>query len=311
VTGGRSVSGQTVRALFRAPSGVSATVAVGCLAVLAIVGPLVWGSDANRLDLTSIFQGPSHAHFLGTDSLGRDILSRTLAAARLSLEMAVVATLIAVTLGLPVGAGISLLGPRMRTVGMRGIDVLLSFPDLLLALFIVAIIGPSIKGAVVAVGVAFAPGYMRMAATLASSAAGKDYIASARVVGVSRYRLLSRYIIPNIGEPIVIAIFVDVGSALIAVSSLSFLGLGVQPPQFDWGRMLTEGVRSFYVTPMAALAPAILIAATGLAMGFVGEALARAMNPLLWTAPPRRGWRMRLQPRDTELGPERVQRTDV
>ena len=105
----------------------------------------------------------------------------------------------------------------------------------------------------------------------------------ARVLGVDRLRLLRRHVLPNIAETLTISVFSTTGAALIAVSSLSFLGLGVQPPRFDWGRMLVEGVESFYETPVAALAPAVMIAATGLALGFFGEALARAMNPLLWS----------------------------
>jgi peptide/nickel transport system permease protein len=272
-------------ALLRAPSAFAAVLVIGLLAALSILAPELWGAVARKTSFMHSGAGPSPEHFLGTDRLGRDILARTLVATRLSLGMALTATAIAGMLGVPFGIVMAMAGPRLRALGLRVVDVLLGFPGILLAIFMTAIIGPSIEGAVIAIGVAFAPEFGRLASTLALTVGGRDYIAAARVLGIRRLRLLGRHVLPNIAETLIIAVFSTAASALIAVSSLSFLGLGVQPPQFDWGRMLVEGVESFYETPVAALAPATMIAITGLALGFFGEALARATNPLLWTAP--------------------------
>ncbi|MBP2477473.1 oligopeptide/dipeptide ABC transporter ATP-binding protein [Crossiella equi] len=275
---------RAVRAFLRAPSGVAAVVGVLLLVAVAVLGPVIWGEAAERTNLAESVQGVSGAHLLGTDALGRDVLARTLAAARLSLVLAVVSVAIGASIGLVFGAVLAVLGQRLRGFGMRVIDVLLGLPDLLLGVIVITIVGPGVEGAVAAVAVAFIPGFARMAATLAASVGGQDYLAAARVLGVGRLRLLTRYILPNIAETVTVSVFAAVGSALIAVSSLSFLGLGVQAPDFDWGRMLTDGIGQFYTTPSVALAPAIMIAGTGLVMGWAGEAIARALNPRLWTA---------------------------
>jgi oligopeptide/dipeptide ABC transporter ATP-binding protein len=229
-------------------------------------------------------EGPSADFLLGTDRLGRDLLARTVTASRLSLGLALAATAIAGVLGVSLGITIAFATPRLQAAGLRLIEVLLGFPGILLAIFVTAIIGPGVESSVLAIGIAFSPEFARLASTLALSVGGRDYIAAARVLGVGRVRLLRRHVLPNIAETLTIAVFSTTGAALIAISSLSFLGLGVQPPRFDWGRMLVEGVESFYATPIAALAPATMIATTGLALGFFGEALARAMNPLLWSS---------------------------
>ncbi len=279
-----SIFGTILRGVVHAPTGAAAIVAVVLLIVLAITGPIIWGTQARAMDVTRSGEAPSPDHRFGTDRLGRDILARTLTAARLSLGLALAAAGTAAVIGLPFGALITVLGQRARAVGLRVIEILLAFPPILLAIFVTAIVGPGAYGAVMAIGIAFAPSFARLANTLASAAAGRDYVASARVVGIGTDRLLARYILPNIADTLSISIFNAVGSSIIAISSLSFLGLGVQPPQFDWGSMLTEGVHSLYVTPAAALGPAAVIAIAGLSTGFLGEALARAMNPLLWTA---------------------------
>ncbi len=284
MSGAGSAVSNTLWGVLRAPTGAIAVGAVALLVALAIAGPIVWGTPAQQIDLARSGEGPSSDHPLGTDRLGRDILARTLAAAQLSLGLALAAAGTAAAIGLPFGALITLLGPRVRSIGQRTIEVLLAFPPILLAIFVTAIIGPGATGAVLAIGIAFSPYFARLANTLASAAAGREYVAGARVIGIGPNRLLTRYILPNIADTLAITTFNAVGASLIAVSSLSFLGLGVQPPQFDWGSMLTEGVHALYATPAAALAPASVIAVSGLSMGFLGEALARAMNPLLWTA---------------------------
>jgi peptide/nickel transport system permease protein len=270
------------RAFFSAPSGIIAAGILVLLIVLAIAGPMIWGDAAQRGEVLRAGEGPSGEFLLGTDRLGRDILARTLVATRLSLSLAFAAAGVSAVIGLPLGTVIALLRPRLRMIGQRIIDILLAFPVILIAIFVTAILQPSASGAVIAIGVSMAPEFARIANTLASSVAGREYVAAARVIGVSNRSLLLRYVWPNIAEPVIIQVFVGVSSSLVSVSALSFLGLGVQPPEFDWGRMLAEGVEAIYLTPYALLAPGLMMAITGLCLGFLGEAFARAMNPRLW-----------------------------
>ncbi len=272
-----------IRAFFRAPSGIAATVFLLTIAALTILAPAHLGKVATTMSVLRSGEGPSADFLLGTDMLGRSILARALVATGLSVSLTMAATAIAATLGITFGVVVALSPPVARRLGLRAIDILLSFPGILLAIAVTAIVGTTAEGAVVAIGIAYAPDFARLGSTLASAVAAREFVAAARVLGVGPLRLFRRHILPNIGDSMIVAVFSTSASALVAVSSLSFLGLGVQPPQYDWGRMLVEGVDAFYITPFAVLAPAILIAGTGLALGFFGEALARALNPLLWT----------------------------
>ncbi len=272
------------RAFWKTPSGALSAAIILVLVVVGIVAPVLWGPEAGKTNMAISGEGPSAAHWFGTDRLGRDILLRTLVATQLSLALAVASAAVASGIGFPAGVLIALLGPRGRSIGARVIDMLLAFPGILVAIFISAIVGVGAQGAVLAIGIAFSPSYARVANSMSSAILGRDYMGSAKVLGIGSGRLMIRYILPNIAETIVITISTAIASSLIAVSSLNFLGLGVQPPQYDWGRMLVEGVNAIYVTPLAALAPTIALAVTGLSVGLLGEAMARVMNPLLWTA---------------------------
>ena len=187
-------------------------------------------------------------------------------------------------LGVPLGAIVALLGHRARDAGRALINIFLSFPSLLLALIIVTIVGIGTNGAVIAVGIGSAPYFARLTESLASAAVGREYVASARVIGIKPRRLVFRYILPNVAEPIVIMGITYIAGAIIDVSALSFLGVGVQPPAYDWGALLNAGLQNFYPDPAGALGPAVMIAITALAVNFLAEGLARALNPALWTA---------------------------
>jgi oligopeptide/dipeptide ABC transporter ATP-binding protein len=272
-----------LRAFFRAPSGWLAAGSLGILAAIAVLAPVFLSDAATQGSIMRSGEGPSADYLLGTDNLGRSILARLLVATGLSLVLALAATALAAVLGITLGILVAMAPGRIRTLGLRAIDVTLSFPGILLAIVITAFVGVGPIGAVIAIGIAYVPDFARLSSTLAMSVTSKDFVAAARVLGVPPHRRLLRYILPNIGDSMTVAVFTTTAGALISVSSLSFLGLGVQPPLFDWGRMLAEGIVNFYVTPLAALAPAVMIALAGMALGFFGEALARAMNPLLWS----------------------------
>ena len=256
----------------------------GILLATALLAPLALSKeDVYQRNVRRRLEGPSADHILGTDNLGRDILKRTLYATPLTLQLAVSAAGMAIAIGFTAGAATAYLPGRLRNIGVRLIEIMLAFPGILIAIMLVAVVGTSAEGAVLAIGIAFSPSLARVAYTLAAGVAGLDYIASARVLGLSSRRIVFRYIIPNIAETLIVVSFNATASALVAVSSLSFLGLGVQGTQFDWGRLITEGVLRLYQVPLLALAPATAIAITGLTLGYLGEALARGLNPVLWT----------------------------
>jgi peptide/nickel transport system ATP-binding protein/peptide/nickel transport system permease protein len=272
-----------IRAFLRAPSGLLGLAGLAILLLVCLVAPALFATRAREFDVFAAAQQPSAAHFLGTDALGRDILLRLLVATPTSLGMALAATIIGTVLGTTIGAVAVILPGRARTAVLRTIDALIAFPFIIVAIFLTAIIGASALGSILGVGVSSSFGKARVTSSLVMAIAGRDFVSAARVVGVSPRRVVLRYLLPNIGETLALTTTISISSSILAVSSLSFLGLGIQPPEYDWGRMLTDGVNSFYATPLAAIAPATIIAMSALAFGFVGEALARAFNPTLWT----------------------------
>jgi oligopeptide/dipeptide ABC transporter ATP-binding protein len=261
---------------MRSPVGAAAFLMVSLIVVLAVVAPEIWSHAAARLDITAALQGSSHEHLLGTDALGRDILDRLLVATRLSVSLAALATGLGAAIGIPIGALPVIAGPRVGRFVAGFINLTVAFPALLLAIFVAGIVGIGARGAVIGLGCAVAPYFARLSQTLSASVAGSDYVAAARVLGVSRTRLVSRHVLPNIAEPLLLTITISMGEALLALAGLSFLGLGVQPPDYDWGRMLNEGLGRIYVTPVVALAPAVAIVLAAVAFNLLGEAFAKA-----------------------------------
>jgi peptide/nickel transport system permease protein len=265
-------------AILRTPLGATAAVLVLLLAALAVLAPLLWVEQATAIDADALSEGPTREHLLGTDDLGRDILYRVLVATRLSLGLALLATLIGVTIGTLLGTAPTVLPRRIGRLVGAGVNVAVAFPGLLLALFFAVIFGVGTTGAVLAIGCAMAPSFARLTQTLAASVAGRDFVAAARVAGVGRFRLLVRHVLPNIAEPLVINATIAAGAALLAFAGLSFLGIGVQPPSYDWGRLLNEGLVRIYLNPAAALGPAVAVVLAGLAFNLVGESAAGALG---------------------------------
>ncbi|WP_370962450.1 dipeptide/oligopeptide/nickel ABC transporter permease/ATP-binding protein [Amycolatopsis sp. cg9] len=273
-------------AAVRTPVGACSAVLLAVVVVLAVVAPLVWGEGAAAIDTDAIGQGPSGAHPFGTDSLGRDLLLRTLVATRLSIGLAVLATAIGVGTGVVLGTLPSVLPRWAGRLLVAAVDIAVAFPGLLLALFFAVIFGVGTEGAVLAIAFAMAPAFARLVQTLSASVSGRDFIAAARIAGVGRIRLLARHVLPNIGEPLVVNATIGAGSSLLAFAGLSFLGIGVQAPDYDWGRLLREGLDGIYVSPVAALAPAAAVVLAGLAFNLVGETVAAVVG--VRTRPARR-----------------------
>lgn len=262
--------------VFRSPLGISAMVGVFVVVAAAVVGPLVWGEASTSTDIMALSAKPNSEHWFGTDAAGRDVLARVMTAARLSVLMALCATMIGVVLGVLFGFVPTVLPPRTAALVTSSTGIALAFPALLLTIVFSISIGANATGAVLAIGLAMVPAYARLAQTMSASVAGRDFIAAATILGVSRTKILLRHILPNVREPLIVNASISAGGSLVAFAGLSFLGLGVQAPDADWGRLLNEGLSKIYVNPATALAPAAAVILAGLVFTLLGETLARA-----------------------------------
>jgi oligopeptide/dipeptide ABC transporter ATP-binding protein len=263
---------------MRTPVGLVGLTLLTVVVLLAVFAPILWHSRADAVDTSNILAGPSREHWLGTDALGRDLFYRVLVATRLTVLLAVSATFIATVIGLLLGAAPLLLGRRAgRFVGAL-INIMVAFPGLLLVLFFAVVFGVGAKGAVLAIGLAGAPFFGRLCQTLMAGITSRDFVAAARIAGVGRFRILLRHVLPNIAEPLVVNVTIGAGAALLAFAGLSFLGLGVQPPAYDWGQLMQQGLSGIYVHPVAALAPGVAVILAGLAFNLTGEAIARGFG---------------------------------
>lgn len=268
---------RAISRVVRTPLGLAAVIMLAFVLLMAIFAPIIWGTEAEAIDTGNILSGPSAEHPIGTDGLGRDILLRVLVATRLSIVLALMATAVAVTVGLILGVAPYLMGRAGRAVTWF-VSVAVAFPALLLALFFAVIFGVGWVGATWAIGLAGAPSFARLCQTLIAGIASRDFVAAARIGGVGRTRVLFRHILPNIGEPLIVNATIGAGGALLAFAGLSFIGLGVQPPEYDWGRLMMEGLSGIYINPLSALAPGIAVVIAGLAFNLTGEAAARALG---------------------------------
>jgi peptide/nickel transport system permease protein len=273
-----------LKTLARSPGTLIGLALIVMIVAVAIIAPMVLHNEATQLAVQHANEGPSRSHLLGTDALGRDIFARVLVGTRSSLELALAATALGVAIGIPLGCAGAMLPGFAGRIIERAIDMLLAFPGILIAILISAIIGPGALGATLGVAIFLAFVFARLANRLAASSVAREYVAAARVIGVGPMRRFVRYILPNIADAIITQTSVAIATSIVILSSLSFLGIGVQAPNFDWGTLLAAGIQSFYVTPAAALGPAVAIMVTAIAAGFTGESLARAANPLLWTS---------------------------
>ncbi|GAA1966285.1 dipeptide/oligopeptide/nickel ABC transporter permease/ATP-binding protein [Microbacterium deminutum] len=265
------------RRVLRTPLGIAAVTLMALVVLTAIFAPIIWGTRADVVDTDNLLAPPSAAHPIGTDHLGRDLLMRVLVATRLSLVLALAATIVSVIVGMILGMAPYLLGRPGRAVTWF-VGIAVAFPGLLLALFFAIIFGAGWVGAVLAIGFAGAPAFARLCQTLVAGVTERDYVAAARIGGVGRLPILTRHILPNIGEPLIINATIGAGGALLAFAGLSFIGIGVQPPEYDWGRLMMEGLPRIYINPLAAIAPGIAVVIAGLAFNLVGEAAARALG---------------------------------
>ncbi|MFT4082382.1 MAG: dipeptide/oligopeptide/nickel ABC transporter permease/ATP-binding protein [Nocardioides sp.] len=256
-------------------------VGFGMLAVLvaiAILAPLLMSHAATTLTADAN-SGSTGAHLLGTDTLGRDMLARTLVATRETLLAATLSTALAAIVGIGLGVAAWLAPRRVREVTLRLIEFWVSYPTLLVAIIVAAVLGQGLVPAVLAIGFANAGGFARLTANLTAGIAAREYVVTARLMGVPAMRIAARHIVPNTAEPQLILIAQAFAGALVELSGLSFIGLGAQSPSFDWGALLNEGAAKIYTNPILIVGPSVAIVFGSLAALFVGDGLAAAANP--------------------------------
>jgi peptide/nickel transport system permease protein len=249
------------------------------IAIMAIFAPLIATHDIYAQDLTTRLRPPSAAHFLGTDELGRDVFSRIVFGARITLYIAVLTALIVAPIGLLIGTTSGYLGGWVDMVLMRVVDIFLAFPSLVLALAFVAALGPGIQNAIIAISLAAWPPIARLARAETLSIRSSDYIAAVRLQGASSLRIILSHVVPMCLPSVVVRITLNMAAIILTAAGLGFLGLGAQPPSPEWGAMLSSG-REFVLTSWwIAAIPGCAILLTSLAFNLFGDGLRDILDP--------------------------------
>ena len=251
------------------------------LVLVAVFAPLIAPYDPNLVDLSSFQQPPSAEHWLGTDSAGRDVLSRLIYGTQVSLTVGIAAAISAGVLGLALGLAAGILGGKVDTVIMRIVEVFLSFPSLIVIILLVSILGPSITTIVLVIAVFEWPTACRIVRQMALSLREMDFVLAARAIGCSKLRIMTRHIVGGVVSPLTVVVTLLSAQAILLEAALSFLGLGVTQPQASWGGMLqrAQSLTILESMPWLWLPPGIAIAVTVLAINFVGDGLRDALDP--------------------------------
>ena len=281
LTGTRPRPGAAVwKRLLRNPLAFVSLIVLALIVLLAVVYPLV--SPFSYAHPTSDISAPASArHWLGTDDTGYDLLTRLAVGARISLAVGVGVEAIVLLVGVPVGLLAGYYGKATDTVLMRVTDMMFAFPDILLAILIMAVYGQSIGNLFVALAITGWPGLARLVRGQALSLRGREYVEAARALGIPAGQIIRRHVLPNLLSPIIVASTIDIAGVIIAEATLSFLGIGVQDPLPSWGKMISLALTSHYWRshPALVIYPALCLSLTVLALNFLGDALRDALDP--------------------------------
>jgi peptide/nickel transport system permease protein len=260
----------------RAPLGAAVTAAALLVALLA---PLLAPFDPLQQDLGHALAGPGRTHLLGTDNVGRDVLSRMIWGTRISLIAGFVSVAIAAAAGSVLGLLAGYAGGRIDGLVMRLMDAVLSFPPLVLALALGAVLGAGLGGVLIALGVVYTPTFARLMRGQVLTITARDYVEAARALGAPGWRIACRHVVPNASAPIVVQASLSLAFAILAEASLSFLGLGVQPPAASWGSMINAGRGYLQQAPWIVFGPGAALFVTVVGLNFVGDAVRDALDP--------------------------------
>ncbi len=268
------------RLLLNNPIGTVGVIIVGITILAAIFAPLLAPYDPANQQADRLL-GPSGTHIFGTDDLGRDTLSRIIFGARVSLQVGIMSIVVSLLFGGLLGIVAGFVGGVTDSILMRFVDILFAFPGLILAIVITGLLGPSSRNAMIAIGVIYTPAFARVIRGSVLSVQNEAYIDAARVVGATNGRLVRQHIIPNIMAPMIVLVTVYLSSAILAEASLSFLGLGSQPPEPSWGGMLNAARTYMEINPWMAIAPGLAIMLVVLGLNFLGDGLRDVLDPRL------------------------------
>jgi peptide/nickel transport system permease protein len=251
------------------------------LILTAIFAPLIAPHDPYKMDILNKLQPPNREHLLGTDSLGRDTLSRIIYGSRTSLIVGISAIGISTIIGLTLGLIAAFFGGALYHIIMRFIDALMAFPMLLLALLIASLLGAGMKNVIIALGIGMIAPPCRMMCGVAMSVKENDYILAARAMGVSNTRIMLEQILPNAFPPLLVMITIGLGATILAEAALSFLGIGITPPTAAWGGMVNDGYKFLLTSPVLAISPGVAIMLVVFGFNMMGDGLRDALDPRL------------------------------
>ena len=249
--------------------------------ILVILAPVIAPYDYTAMDIVAAQQGPSAAHWFGTDELGRDIFSRVLYGGRYSISMGVLAVMISTTVGMTIGAIAGYFGGKVDNILMRLLDVIQSLPAMLLSIVLSAVLGPGYFNTILALSVNGMPASARMLRAQMMKVRGNEYIEAAQSINCSKFRIIVRHMIPNSFSPNIVQATMSIAHMIVMAASLSFIGLGVQPPTLEWGAMLTGARQFIRQCPHMVIFPGLAIAVTVLAVNLMGDGLRDALDPKL------------------------------
>ncbi len=273
--------GRNVRRLYATKNGFVGLLLVGIVLFVGIFAPLITPYDPYAIDMETALSPPSPAHPLGTDFFGRDMLSRLIIGARISLEVSLLARLIAVVIGTLLGLFAGYFGGKVDSAIMRLADVTLAYPGLLLLIAVMAAVGPSLASLIVALGVVGWAGVARLVRAQVLSLKEREFILAIRSIGGSPVSIIFRHLLPNCLSQLIVIFSMGLGTAVMAESSMSFLGLGAQPPLPSWGSMISSGLDYLRVAPWLSLAPGLAITLEVLGFNLLGDALRDVLDPKL------------------------------
>ncbi|MFD2761434.1 nickel transporter permease [Lentibacillus juripiscarius] len=251
------------------------------LIITALFAPFIATHSPTEQSIINQYQEPSSEHLLGTDALGRDIFSRIVYGTRISIQIGVIAVGISMIIGVLLGAVAGYFGKWIDQVIMRFIDILLAFPSILLAIALVAVLGPSLKNAMIAIGIIGIPQFARIVRSAVLSVKETEYIEAARAIGAKHGRTLIQHVLPNCTAPIIVQATLSIGTAILDAAGLSFLGLGAQPPKPEWGAMLSDGRAALQNAPWVITFPGLAIFFVVIGFNLFGDGLRDALDPKL------------------------------